>query len=115
MDEIYYILVHAFSTKMGNFEINVEANNDQCHYAIAMGVGDSISGDTRGAALPFGGQINTCDNAGIIGEGPSLWYSVMVETSTRLQATTCEDGSEENDKTFGIHVLNPPAGQPTLV
>lgn len=111
MDEMYYILVHAFSTKVGKFEINVEANNDQCQYAIAMGVGDSIRGDTRGAALPFGGQINTCGNVGIIGDGPSVWYSVMVETATRLQATTCQDDSDEdNSKTFGIHVFESTCG-----
>ena len=98
----YYILVHGFATKVGDFELNIEGRNDQCQYAIALSVGDQIAGDTRGAMFPFDGEIDDCGGTGWIGEAQALWYKVQ-GTGGRLQATTCT--GDLQFRTFKIHVF----------
>ncbi|CAB9496621.1 CHU large protein [Seminavis robusta] len=86
----YYILVHGFVSRVGDFELNVEGTNDQCQYALQLQVGDTVRGDTIPAALPFEGVFNNCGGTGLIGGGPALWYHV-VGTGSTLQATACPD------------------------
>lgn len=98
----YYILVHGFATKVGDFELNIEGYNDQCQYAIELNTGDRIAGDTRGAMLPFDGDTDDCGGPGMVGEAQALWYKVQ-GTGGRIQTTTCTGDSQL--RTFKIHVF----------
>ncbi|CAB9516959.1 expressed unknown protein [Seminavis robusta] len=110
INQLYYILVHGFNNRVGNFELSVESNNDRCDKAIALSPGDSIRGDSRGALTPFPGTINRCkEGGGLVGEGPSLWYTVM-GSGSKLQATTCTDSGQDVSRTFKIHVFESTCG-----
>jgi protocatechuate 3,4-dioxygenase beta subunit len=102
LNKVYWIMVHAFSKRTGNFEINIEANNDMCQFAVPMAPGDSIKGDNRGAQAPFGGEIDNCGGTGLIGEGGALWYKV-IGTGATLEASTCNEGTGYLDTK--IHVF----------
>lgn len=100
VDESYYIFVHAFSKRVGDFEISVEANNDQCGYAIPLHPGEWILGDNTRVAKPFN-SIDDCGGTGLVGDGPGLWYSVM-GTGQRMEATTCNPGTDLDTK---LHIF----------
>lgn len=65
----YYILVHGFGTKTGDFQLNVISFaplNDICDDAADIAVGERVVGTTFQSGVPFGGSPN---------DGISLsWY-----------------------------------------
>lgn len=96
----YHIFVHAFSTRVGDFEINVESSNDQCMYAIPVSPGDWVVGDTTRMLKPFD-TLDRCGGTGLVGDGAGLWYRVL-GTGRRMEATTCNPGTELDTK---LHIF----------
>ena len=58
---IYYILVHGFGSRTGDFQLNVISYaplNNACADAEDINVGDTVVGTTFQADVPFGGNFN---------------------------------------------------------
>ncbi|CAB9496619.1 expressed unknown protein [Seminavis robusta] len=101
----YYLLVHGFTTKIGNFEINVQGTNEQCEYAPQVPPGVVVASDTTGAIFPFGGVLDNCDGTGLIGEAPAVWFQVR-GTGGRMQAKVCPEGGEATAaRPFKLHIF----------
>jgi protocatechuate 3,4-dioxygenase beta subunit len=94
-DVIYYILVHGFATRTGDFELSVETLNDKCQFAAPLAVGDTVSATTEFAMLPFtmyGGSAY-CNGVDVINENAGLWYT-LVGTGGRMELNTCSDETQ---------------------
>jgi hypothetical protein len=99
--QTYYILVHAFYRSAGDFQLFIEAKNDLCKFAVPISIGDSLIGSNDGARAPFAGDIDSCGRTGLIGEGPSLFYTVTGQGTT-LEASTCNPGTNSLDSKLHV-------------
>jgi len=98
----YYIMVHAFASKVGNYELSIESyhTNDQCVHATPLTVGETITASTVDAAIPFENNIARCQNdGGVVGSNAGLWYST-IGTGNRMQASTCNEGTKIPNKLY---------------
>ncbi|CAB9529532.1 CHU large protein [Seminavis robusta] len=115
----YYILVHGFSNRVGDFALSVEGHNDRMELAVQMAVGDTAQGDTLTASFNLYDLLSSqCgyDDKEFYGQyydGPEdrvprgLWYKV-VGTGGPLQAQVCLPGTrlhvfagDNNDNCIG--------------
>jgi hypothetical protein len=96
----YYIAVHGWQLKTGNFELSVEALNDQCAFASPLGVGQDAVGSTQNAAEPvLGPTSGFCRGRDVVGMKGGLWYSV-IGTGERLELSTCHVETEINAQIY---------------
>ena len=98
----YYIMVHGFMKRVGDFELSIEAFyvNDQCAQAAPLAIGEKAIGSTVDVSIPFEDNIARCQNdGGVVGGNRGLWYS-MVGTGKRMQVSTCDEDTKIPNKLF---------------
>jgi len=74
----YLILVHGYNQSVGCFQLNLSAGpaaNDLCAGAVAMTVGDTVSGSTNGATVDADAQAAAGCTDSIT--APGVWYSFV--------------------------------------
>ncbi|CAB9522475.1 fg-gap repeat protein [Seminavis robusta] len=104
----YYILVHGFNNRVGNFDLNVinaRPNNERCDSATTLPIGGpNVIGTTYQANLPWGdNQATNCGGKfGLIGDTSSVWYHVTSPVTQTLEASTCHPLTDFDTK---LHIF----------